>query len=401
MADVILPPEPNSLARRFRLRFSLRALLAVMTVLCLSLGWYYASAKRQERAVVAIEELHGRVAYDWQFDRDGKALARSPQPAGPAWLRKLLGPHYFDTVISVEISQPALNRSKPLEFSAFAGHLAKLPGLKRLSLFGVSLSDREYAMLARLGTLEVLTLGDMNVTEKGGSQIARLSKLRELSFYDDIVAAGALANIKDMPHLESLSVYCHHEDRAPNGFPIWDLEKYAIRDDALTSLPSLRRLRTLSLTFTQITDEGVAVLGRMPQLEILGMSSPQITNASMDHLTKLQNLRWLGVEVSQMDKKGVARLAELPKLTGLRISGKGVDNDCLPIIAKLSQLQDLDLGGKMIDDRGLQYLEGMKHLTHLDVQSTGITTDGPAIIRLKQALPKCGIHQYYPSPSFR
>jgi hypothetical protein len=370
-----------------------------VTILCVWLGLSYSRAKRQERAVAAIESLGGEVGYDWQYD-GGDSSQSNPRPRGPMWLRSFLGPHYFDTVVSVRIARTGIP-PKSLHFTEFAKYLENLPGLKRLSTFQLELSEAEFPMLARLQTLEVLTLGKTELTESGGRQIARLSNLRELSLHDDIVSAGALASLRDMPLLEDLSVYCRHEDKRSDGLPIWDLEKYAIRDDALVSLPSLKRLKTLSLTFTQITDSGVAILGEMPQLEVLGLSSPQITNTSMDHVTKLKNLRWLGVSACKMDIAGVARLAELPKLTGLRISGPAIGNNSLPVIATLGQLQKLDLGGKTIDDNGLPHLYGMKNLMYLDLQSTAVETDGRAVLALKKALPKCQIHQYYPNPSFR
>jgi Leucine Rich repeat len=394
-SPVLKPVDPP----RRRIRFSLRSLFVVVSLLCGWMGYLYSSAKRQERAVASIEQAAGHVEYDWWRDADGSPR-QQPTPRGPAWLRSLLGPHYFDTVVGVDISHTSVQGS-PSQFATFKTPLLQLPKLRRLHIFRLELSDADYAAISQLQGLEELSLAKMELSAAGAAQIASLANLRELNLSDDIVPAAALLQIKEMPKLQSLYVYCRHEDRAPNGFPIWNLEKYAIRDDALRSLPTLTNLKTLSLTFTQITDDGVSIVGRMPKLESFWISSPRITNASMDHLTKLQRLRSLGVSVCGMDGDGVARLAELPNLTNLRISGPAIGNDCLPIIARLQRLESLDLGGKNIDDAGMKHLEGMKNLRHLDLQSTEVKTDGPAVVRLKQALPQLRIRQYYPSPSFR
>jgi hypothetical protein len=44
-----------------------RALLLLITAVCLWFGLAYRSAKRQERAVDAIEKGGGRVSYEWQY----------------------------------------------------------------------------------------------------------------------------------------------------------------------------------------------------------------------------------------------------------------------------------------------------------------------------------------------
>ena len=210
-----------------------------------------------------------------------------------------------------------------------------------------------------------------------------------------------MAEFRKLPCLEDLSLSCKHEDRGPSGAPIWNREKYAIRDDALETFPDFPRLRRLYLSFTQITDRGVAILSRLTQLESLELNSPRITSESAPDLTKLQNLKSLGLSACAIDERSVAALSAFPKLTWLRISGTGIGNECLPQIAKLQNLNSLYLGGKIIDDNGLPYLHGMKNLASLDLASTGVTTDGPAVKELKKALPNCSIRQHYPSISFR
>lgn len=389
-----------SLSRdRCRFRFSLRALFALMTVLCILLGWSYSRAMRQEQAVGAIERLGGSVEYDWQRSPDGSTRAAA-HPRGPIWLRKVLGAHFFDAVVGVNVSRAPKNDLSS-GFAPFRVHLRELPKLKRLHISRQNLIEADYATIGQLTGLEKLSLGAIVLSKAGAEEIAKLLNLRELNLHDVIVPTDALVQIKGLRKLQLLSVYCRHEDRDSNGAYSWNLSDYAIRDDALASLPSLTALTTLSLTFTQISDKGVAIIGELPQLECLEISSPRITNASIDRLTKLKRLSRLGISVCAMDNEGVARLAELPKLARLGISGPAIDNNCLQTIARLENLEWLDLGGQTIDELGMQHLESMRNLRYLDLQSTGVKTDCPAVQSLKRALPRCRIRQYYPSPSFR
>ena len=92
--------------RRHWLRFSLRMLLVVITVLCVWLGFKVNAARRQKEAVAAIFRDGGSVVFDYQmvpiagepdlFDVDANAL-----PSGQAWLRQLFGDDYFRNVVLV------------------------------------------------------------------------------------------------------------------------------------------------------------------------------------------------------------------------------------------------------------------------------------------------------------
>jgi hypothetical protein len=75
--------------RRF-LQFSLRTLLVVMLIVCVTLGWKVNKAKRQREAVAWVQESGGSVSYGYEFD-DARKRVPNPQPPGPKWLRELLG----------------------------------------------------------------------------------------------------------------------------------------------------------------------------------------------------------------------------------------------------------------------------------------------------------------------
>src|SRR5262245_17761013 len=77
-------PKP----RRRWLRFSLRALLLIVTVLCIWIGIKVNAARRQRAAMAAMQRAGVMVKFDYQL------------PA-PAWIRQLIGEEYFREVVRV------------------------------------------------------------------------------------------------------------------------------------------------------------------------------------------------------------------------------------------------------------------------------------------------------------
>lgn len=390
--------DHGSRRRRFRPRFSLRALLLFMTLSSVWLGLSLASARRQERAVKAIEAAGGSVSYAHDFDfATGRWIEGAPP--GPVWLRSLLGRHYFDTVIDVSFHQHAMKQADKRLADA-APYLAHLPRLRKLLLWGLELEDDEFAAVVNSANPEELSCVMMTVSDGAAAQLTSAARLRELGLNDVIISAHGASKFKNLPNLERFSLCCRHMERSPSGEIIWGSEKYGLRDDALHAFLEFPRLRHLSLSWTQITDDGVAILSRLEQLESLAISSPHISDAAMDDVVKFKNIEWLSLGGTQIGDASVSRLRELGKLKGLRLSA-AVTNQGLPLVAQLERLETLSLGGKRVDDSGLLHLAGMKNLRKLDLQTTAVTTNGPAVKELKRALPNCSIRQYYPSPSFR
>src|SRR5262245_19014984 len=112
--DNPLLPRPGKVAtararpRRRGLNISVRALLLVVLVLGLWLGWRVNRAREQRLAVRTIALHGGVVSYDWHL-----ALLHSP-PA-PAWVRGMVGDDLFQDVALVDLRNPSLRDLSPQE----------------------------------------------------------------------------------------------------------------------------------------------------------------------------------------------------------------------------------------------------------------------------------------------
>lgn len=149
------------LKRRW-LRFSLRTLLVVTTVLAISLGLYFKSFRDRRAAVAAMEKLGGAISLRYY---------------GPEWLRKLVGDEkYFWNPIAVRFQAddpltddelqsaiPYLQNFGDLNYLAFRESQITNDGLKHL----LPLADR----------LLMLDLTHTAVSDAGIIHLKQLPKL--------------------------------------------------------------------------------------------------------------------------------------------------------------------------------------------------------------------------------
>lgn len=133
-------------------------------------------------------------------------------------------------------------------------------------------------------------------------------------------------------------------------------------NQAIQPLCGLLKLRTLCLTSTHITDNGLRFVSGLSQLHELTLTGNlRITDAGLKHLRKLKALSLLDLSSTNITDNGLADLAVLPSL------------------------QVLILVGTDISDAGLKYVDQMKTLQNLLLHHTKVTDSG--VEKLKTALP--------------
>ncbi len=136
------------MARRGRFQFSLRTLLAVVTIatvaFALGRNWYAAKLAQREReqeAVAAIEKLGG---------------VADTEPWAPEWVVAAFGGDWYDffqSTVLVRLSLPWVDDD-------CLQHLEVLSALKELDLNGTGITDAGLKHLRGLGRLQVLRVGE-------------------------------------------------------------------------------------------------------------------------------------------------------------------------------------------------------------------------------------------------
>ena len=370
-------------------RFSLRTMLLASTAVCVWFGMLASSARRQQQAVEAIQKVYGTVTYDWQFAEPSQQKPGGPTPPGPQWLRRLLGPHYFDDVVEVSLNNNIGPTGAHGRLAAVAPHLHNLPRLRELDLISHDLTLEEAAHIGRLKQLELLRTLSMEITVETAAEIANATGLREIDFSNVIVTPAALRKLARLPRLESFSLDCLYMNV---GRTITITDEHKLRDAGAQAISQLRQLRTLRIFQTMVTDEGVSSLATLPHLQTLTVSSRQVTSTSLETLSRLKQIRELGIWCWHVSDDDLPTLADFPALNSLMLIAP-VSDQGIRHLEKLTNLTHLTLDSDGITDAGLSRLHALKNLVFLNVSETKVTRGGPAMQQLQQALRKCTIMQ--------
>jgi len=214
----IHPKQPR---RDSRLRFTLRGLLALVTLLCIVLSVWTHRARQQRRLIESIRFAGGDVHYDFQLWGDP---SKQTQSRIPRWILDRLGEDYFHEVTEVTVKDPALlpalTRFRRLECltifnrslsDASTPPLARLRKLKALSVYPddwggavgpvvTDVGDGTLAMIAELPTLELANVMGSRITSQGLELLARSKSLRHLQIvsYDSSVDGEAAEPFRRM-----------------------------------------------------------------------------------------------------------------------------------------------------------------------------------------------------------
>jgi hypothetical protein len=155
--------------RRRRLRYSLRALLALTLVVSCACAWVH-RAQQQRAAVHALLASNPSARVLYARSQGGQADAPS---ALAEWLEQRLGADFIRSVAGVKLMYAT---------DADLTRAARLPGLRSLSLIrSVDLTDAGLALVAAMKHLRRLVITDAEqVTDAGLAQLANLKSLEYL-----------------------------------------------------------------------------------------------------------------------------------------------------------------------------------------------------------------------------
>lgn len=173
-----------SRARLFR--FSLKALLILLTLACFWLGKISYDVRQQRIAVAWIKKNGGGVSYDGGSAYQDTASVGTTSSA-PKWPRAIVGDDYFQTVTKVWIIDAGLTNISPL---------AALPDLELVNLKYNRI--RDISLLATHTELRHLILAGNQISDV--SPLRKLTKLEYINLEDN--------RIKDVAALRGV-VYPH------------------------------------------------------------------------------------------------------------------------------------------------------------------------------------------------
>ena len=216
-----------------------------MTVAAIALGLWVGGVSRQARAVAAIREAGGTVIYDW-METAPRTISSAGQPAGPKWLKKLLGDDYFQRPVWIQFWGAAKN-------DRWVAAVNDLPSTKYLLLAHGDVTDEMLARLSVLPNLEEVHLSGSAVTDTGIRQMThKFPRLRWLTAEGTNVTDRALDDLKAL-NLEWLI-----------------LRETLVSDACVPSLIAMTQLEQLDLRSTAVTEAGASRIRRaLPKCKVL------------------------------------------------------------------------------------------------------------------------------------
>lgn len=152
--------------KRRWIQFSFGTMLTCLTLFCVWLAWQVEQARLQRKAITELHKLRVAVLYR----EPGSALS---EPFAGGVRQQLLGMAYRDPVDYVGFQHAHKLFDDPQARAMALSLLHHLRGLKRVSLEGMPVTDKELTALSRLTGLQKLNLMYTEVTDAG---IAELRK---------------------------------------------------------------------------------------------------------------------------------------------------------------------------------------------------------------------------------
>jgi internalin A len=340
------PATPN---RRW-LRFSLRTLLIVMTVLCIWLAIQVNAARRQKEAVTAILKVGGEMWFDYQSvpppfgEQVDLAIDQHALLPGPDWLRSRIGDDYFRNVISIAIKGKIITESDLKQ-------LSKLPQLKKVFVNNTKIVP-DGTSIAQSKATENIDNPFGNPPSPSTTNSAARSVAGRLIRDDDLVVFENLNRLTDLV-----------------------LNDAEIKGSGLKSLLNLSQLSSLGLVNSQVEDAGLERIGKMVNLKSLVLNGAKITDAGLKQLQELTNLESLSLNGTDISDDGLDHLSS-NRISLLMLRNTHVGDRAMEHIGKITTLEILFLDGTRITDAGLKSLQGLNNLKTLTLENTNITDAG-------------------------
>ncbi len=151
----------------------------------------------------------------------------------------------------------------------------------------------------------------------------------------------------------------------------------AVTDNTLATVARMKNLQAIDLTDTSITDDGLKHLQGLTDLRHLHLrGNGGITDAGMWSLRPLTRLESLDLSATKISDAGLANLGVFSQLRSLSASGTRITDAGLPTIAAWTQLEALTLSNTKVSDRGIFLLAPLANLGSLSLDGTEVTREG-------------------------
>jgi hypothetical protein len=150
------------------------------------------------------------------------------------------------------------------------------------------------------------------------------------------------------------------------------LQELVLDESLLQRFSELKKLWSLYLDYSNITDSGCKYIGALPYLDELTLTKTLVTNAGIEHLRGL-NISYLVLDETAITDHGLSHLSGMTSLDWLQLCDTKITDDGLMHLTGIPNLITLFLQNTQVSVEGLQYIRKMKSLEFVDLQGTCVT----------------------------
>jgi len=162
----------------------------------------------------------------------------------------------------------------------------------------------------------------------------------------------------------------------------------SVTDSDLKVFQALKAIRHLALKSTPITNGALATLATFAHLSHLHLPR-QVNDQGVEALSVSKSLLELDLSYSSITDGGLAFINSMPQLETLYVNDTAISDHGLAHLKGHPGLKVLFLNGTKVTDKGLEELASVENLNHLELRDTSATEIGAA--RLKAKLRDCAI----------
>jgi hypothetical protein len=355
-----MAPKPGSPRSGRRMRFGIKTLFAIVTILCVLLAMIarpLVEAHRHRGLIAQVTSLGGKVSH----------LGWVSRPFSPSRaLLAMVDVSYANyPVYGLDFSGTKLNDDD-------LALINQVEHIRELILRNTQISDEGLPYLQKVRLLRSLDLRGTTVTDRGLAHLQDMNDLVSVRLAQTKVTYAALEALDArLPYTESC------EERA-----IDELQLPGIQMVAFPGTVQVARSHEPSRSFNTVGRARFIAVGM--QQQPLSISAEHVT-----HLAHLSSLKEMRINSVTFDSQCLSGLGPLPKLEQIDIYFTNLTDTDLKSIARQTQLRTLTIyKANELTDAGVAQLESLTNLQNLRIASCeGVTKAGMEALAIR--LPNC------------
>lgn len=227
------------------------------------------------------------------------------------------------------------------------------------------------ALLATIGLVTLtLSINALNVAQR----LKTAAEKQTISASNSNKDQPAIETVKSIDELVG-NPTLHNLEQLKASTESVNLEDSRVSDSALYALGKLPQLRSLYLSYTDVSDRAMHPILKLKSLTTLELKRTRLTPSALAQLSALTNLRELNLDGTDTNDDVLQQISKLPNLTTLKLRNTRVSDKGLESLQNLKTLTALSLSGSDISNHGLAFISNLK-LTNLDLWDTKVSSGG-------------------------